>query len=274
MAARTSWEGYLKLNLLSVPVKAYNAAAGGGNKVGFHLIHEECYNRIQYRKVCPVHGEVPNDEIISAYEVAKGTYVPVEAEERRTLRPEDEKAITIDTFIRPDDLDPIYYGDRSYYLVPDGKVAQKPYAVVQEVMTERGRYAVAQVVMSGRGHVVLLRPVAGLLVMTLLNYDADVKKSSEFEDDVPDVAVSPKERELARDLVDASTADRFDFSGYKERRGDEPVVVNLMDALRQSLARTKRGTAAKTPAPQPAARARKGRGGPAPRRSTSKRKTG
>src|SRR6185437_5068692 len=70
MASRTSWEGYLRLNLLSVPVKAYNAAAGGSNKVGFHLIHEKCESRIHYKKVCPVHGEVPNDEIVSAYEFA------------------------------------------------------------------------------------------------------------------------------------------------------------------------------------------------------------
>ena len=67
MASRTSWEGYLKLNLLSVPVKAYNAASSGGGKIGFHLIHTKCHERIRYKKVCPTHGEVPNDEIVSAY---------------------------------------------------------------------------------------------------------------------------------------------------------------------------------------------------------------
>lgn len=295
MASRTSWEGYLKLNLLSVPVKAYNAAISGGGSTGFHLIHEKCHNRIQYKKVCPVHGEVANDEIVSAYEVSKGSYVPVAAEEREKLRPEDEKAITIDTFIRPGDLDPMYYGDRSYYVVPDGKVAQKPYAVLQEVMAERERYALAQIVLSGRGHVALLRPVDGLLVMTLLNYDDEVKKPSEFEDDRPDVTIGPKERALARDLVDASTSDRFDFAGYKDEYAerlaqmlqsksgrkaaakgggdDEPVVVNLMDALRQSLARTKRGAVAEKPKAA-GTKAKKGRAATPPRRAASKRKTG
>ena len=65
MASRTSWEGYLKLNLLSVPVKAYNAMVTGSGRIAFHMLHAECHNRIQYKKFCPIHGEVPNDEIVS-----------------------------------------------------------------------------------------------------------------------------------------------------------------------------------------------------------------
>ena len=267
MASRTSWEGYLRLNLLSVPVKAYNTAISGGGRIGFHMIHAECHSRIRYEKVCPVHGEVPDGEIVKAFEFAKGQYVAVDDAEREKLLPEDDDAITIDTFIRPDDLDPIYYGDRSYYLVPDGRVAEKPYAVLQRVMAERGRYAVAQMVLSGRGQVVLVRPVDGLLAMTVLNYDEQIKKPAEFADDVPDVSVAAKELELAESLVDASTTDRFDFSEYKDeytekltrmleakssgkkvvraRRTEEPAVLNLMDALRQSLARTKPGGTAR-----------------------------
>ncbi len=125
MASRTSWEGYLRLNLLSVPVKAYNTAISGGGKIGFHMIHAECHSRIRYEKVCPIHGEIPDGEIVKAFEFAKGQYVIVDDAEREKLLPEDDDAITIDTFIRPDDLDPIYYGDRSYYLVPDGRVARE-----------------------------------------------------------------------------------------------------------------------------------------------------
>ena len=207
MASRTSWEGYLKLNLLSVPVKAFNTAISGGGKIGFHMIHAKCQSRIRYEKVCPVHGEIPDNEIVKGFEFAKGQYVVVDDEEREKLLPDDDKAITIDTFIRPGDLDPIYYTDRSYYLVPDGRVAQKPYAVLQRVMAERERYAVAQVVMSGHGLVVLVRPLDGLLTMTVLNYDEQIKKPSEFADEVPDVAIGDKELELAESLVDASTAD-------------------------------------------------------------------
>src|SRR5205814_1362796 len=75
MASRPSWEGFLKVNLISVPVKAYNAAESGGGKIGFHLVHKECNSRIRYKKVCPVHGEVENSEIVKAYEYAKGKYI-------------------------------------------------------------------------------------------------------------------------------------------------------------------------------------------------------
>ncbi len=297
MASRTSWEGYLKLNLLSVPVKAYNTAITGGGKIGFHLIHEKCNSRIRYEKVCPTHGEVPDSEIVKAFEFAKGQYVVVDDAEREKLLPEDDKAIEIDTFIRPDDIDPIYYGDRSYYLVPDGRVAQKPYAVLQRVMAERGRYAVARVVMSGRGQVVLVRPLDGLLAMTVLNYDEQVKKPAEFADDVPDVSVAAKELELAESLVDASTTKHFDFSDYRDeyterltrmleakssgkkvvraRREDEPAVLNLMDALRQSLARTKpKGPAKVGVRGKKAAKPKKGAGTSRSRRPATRRKTG
>ena len=259
------------------------------------MIHAKCQSRIRYEKVCPVHGEIPDNEIVKGFEFAKGQYVVVDEEEREKLLPEDDKAITIDTFIRPGDLDPIYYGDRSYYLVPDGRVAQKPYAVLQRVMAERERYAVAQMVMSGHGLVVLVRPLDGLLAMTVLNYDEQIKKPSEFADDVPDVAVAAKELELAESLVDASTAERFDFSGYKDEyaekltamleakssgkkvirahREDEPAVLNLMDALRQSLATPSRAV---RPRPGPRSGGKAEESGPASkvRRPATRRKTG
>ena len=102
--ARPSWSGFLRFNLISVPVKGYNATASGGGKIGFHLLHSTCHSRIRYKKVCPIHGEVPNDEIISGYEAAKGQYVTVEKEERAALKAEDEKTIEIDSFVEPQAL--------------------------------------------------------------------------------------------------------------------------------------------------------------------------
>jgi DNA end-binding protein Ku len=86
------------------------------------------------------------------------------------LRTSDDKAIAIDTFINPNDLDPIYLSGKTYYLIADGPVAQKPYAVILEAMRQDGRYAVAQVVLHGREHVVLLRPLGNLLAMSVLNH--------------------------------------------------------------------------------------------------------
>jgi DNA end-binding protein Ku len=206
MAARPSWDGFLKFNLISVPVKAYSATASGGGKIGFHLIHKGCNSRIRYKKVCPIHGEVGNDEIVSAYEHAKGQYIVVDAAESKGLRLEDEKAIAIDVFISPDQLDPLYYTERSYYLVPDGKVAQKPYAVLRAAMAQEERYALAQVVFSGQGRLAVVRPLENLLAMTLLSYQDQLKKASTFEDELSEQDVSAEERKLAESLIQAASA--------------------------------------------------------------------
>jgi DNA end-binding protein Ku len=254
---RSTWEGYLRLNLLSVPVKAFSATVSGKGKIGFHLIHAKCHSRIRYTKTCPIHGEVPNDEIVSGYEVAEGKYVLVDKEELAKLRAGADKAITIDVFIRPDALDPVYYTDRTYYLTPDGEAGRQSYAVLRKVMADDSRYAVATMVLSGRAQVVLIRPVDKLLAITVLSYDTQLKKPAEFEGEVPDVAAGGAEVKLARSLIEASTAEDFDFGKYHDdytdrvrelieskahgkkivagREKGEPAIINLMDALRESL---------------------------------------
>src|SRR5262249_44438723 len=149
MAARSSWKGFLKLSLVSVPVKAYTATASGG-EIHLNQLHAECHSRIQYKKVCPIHGEVKGDEIVSGYEYSKGQYVIVDPDELNKLRTEDEKAIKIDTFVAPGTLDPVYYSGKGYYLVPDGPVGEKPYALLHQAMVEENRHAVAQIVLHGR----------------------------------------------------------------------------------------------------------------------------
>src|SRR5579871_6300548 len=130
MAPRSSWKGYLRLSLVSVPVQAINAMASEGGKIHLHLLHSKCHNRIRYEKVCPIHGEVPNDEIVHGYEHAKGQYVVIEDEDVDQLRSEADKAINIDTFVSPSEIDPLYFDGRTYYLLPDGPMGAKPYAVL------------------------------------------------------------------------------------------------------------------------------------------------
>jgi DNA end-binding protein Ku len=283
--ARPSWSGFLRFNLISIPVKGYNATTSGGGKIGFHLLHASCHSRIKYKKVCPIHGEVSNDEIMSGYEAAKGQYVTVEKEERAALKAEDEKTISIDTFVSPDAIDPIFFSGRSYFLVPDGKVGQKPYVVLHDAMKEESRYAIAQVVFAGRAQVAVVRPCEGVLAMTLLSYESEMKKPGDFEDEVKGGSVSAEERKLAETLIEASTAREFDLGGYKDdyntqlaklvegksrkkkraRGADEgePAVINLMDALRKSLDRTGHGKNGK-----------RAHNGKASRRHAAHRKTG
>src|SRR5436190_14970462 len=99
MAARSQWKGYLKLNLVSVAVKAYSAGASGGNEVRLNQLHEECNSRVKYLKTCPIHGELSSDQIVSGYEFAKDQYVIIDTAELDKLRSEDDKAIKLDVFI-------------------------------------------------------------------------------------------------------------------------------------------------------------------------------
>lgn len=280
--ARPSWSGFLRFNLISVPVKAFNAAATGGGKIGFHLLHAGCGSRIRYKKVCPIHGEVKDDEIVSGYEAAKGQYVTVAKEERSALRAEDEKTITVDAFIEPAAIDPIYYSGRSYFLVPDGKAAQKPYSVMLAAMKEENRFAVAQVVFSGKAQVAVVRPTEGVLAMSLLSFESEVKKAADFADEVQPAEATTEEKKLAETLIEAATTEDFSLAEYKDEysaklaelvhgkakemkaepaaEGEAPPIINLMDALRKSLAETR-------------SRGKKAHNGK-PARRTAHRKTG
>src|SRR5947209_6195920 len=102
MALHSNWEGFIRLNFVTVPVRAYNATAARRGKVALHMIHASCRNRIRYQMTCPVHGEVKRSEIVSGYEYAKNEYIAVDPKELDKLRTENDKAITIDTFIAPD----------------------------------------------------------------------------------------------------------------------------------------------------------------------------
>src|SRR5215213_8881190 len=208
---RPSWEGHLTFNLVSIPVKAYNAVGASTGKIGFHLLHAKCHQRIRYKKVCPIHGEVENDEIVSGYEFEKGQYVTVGKDEKE----KDDKAIAIDTFVAPDAIDPIYFSGRTFYLVPNGPAAQKPYAVMTEAMRAHNRLAIARLVLSGRGHVAVVRPFGKLLGMTLLAFEDQVKPPAPFEAEVGSPAVSAKEKDLAEALLDSATSD-FDLHQYRD----------------------------------------------------------
>jgi DNA end-binding protein Ku len=259
MPARATWSGFLKLSLVSVPVKAYTAAISGGNEVHLNQLHAECNSRIQYKKTCPLHGEVSGDAIVSGYEFAKDQYVVIDTDEIDKLRKPSDKAVTIDAFVRPDAIDPIYLAGRSYFIVPDGPVGQKPYGLLYQAMVEKERYAVATVVFSGREQLVVLRPLDGLIAMSMLSYDDQLKKPAAFKDELAKQEISPEELSLAKTLVDASTPKEFDFAKYKDVYREklttliqakvdgkeivappvqeEAQVINLMDALRQSVAR-------------------------------------
>ena len=246
MAAHASWKGFLKLSLVSVPIKAYTAA-NSSNDITLHQLHAKTHTRIQYKKFAPEVGEVSNDEIVKGYEYDKGQYVIIEDDELDKLRTESDKAIRIDGFIAPEALSSVYFGGRTYYLTPDGPVGQKPYSLLMKSMEANGVCAIAEVVISQKEQVVLVRPVEGLLAMTILNR----------KDEVTETESTDAERQLADTLIKASIIKDFDFGKYRDvykekltkliqlkiegkeivqvRDPEQPKIINLMEALKKSV---------------------------------------
>lgn len=274
MALRTSWKGFLRLSLVSVPVRAYSAGASGDGRVHLNQLHEACHSRIRYQKVCPIHGEVPSNEIVSGFEYSKGQYVVVDDSDLDKLRTETEKAIQIDRFVPLSAIDPLYFDGRDYYLLPDGPAGNKPYALLSQAMQDEERCAVAQVLVTGRDQIAAVRSLNGLLVLSILKYESQLKKPEGFVDELPEMKVSTEELRLAKMLMSETSADEVDWSTYKDTyteklvelieakvageevvappKDEEVPVINLMDALRESVARAK-GTAEKRPAKKVAA---------------------
>lgn len=253
------WKGQLRCGLVTFGVQAYNAVVPERGEFHFHQLHASCHSRIHYAKVCPIHGEVSQDEIVSGYEFKRGEYVEFEPGELEGLRSEGERALTIHEFIAPEELDPLFYDGRMYYLLPDGEIAGEAYAVLQAAMLHQGTDGIGQVLFSGREQMVRLRAVDRMLVMALLHYGAELKHPAEVEKDLPAGRPAKKSVDLAVKLIQSFTAKDFDFDAYQDdyrermkelidakREGREiavpeeeelPATVNLMDALRKSLER-------------------------------------
>ncbi|HVW02137.1 MAG TPA: Ku protein [Planctomycetaceae bacterium] len=266
MAPRSTWKGYLKLSLVSVPVKAYTASSASSVQIHLNQLHAECHSRINYKKTCPIHGEVSNDDIVSGYEFAKGQYVIVDVAELDKLRTENDKAINLGAFVKADQIDPAYHTGKTYYLLPDGPIGQKPYALIHQSMLDEGIHGVGQVVLSSREQLVLVRPIGKLLAMTSLAYDTEVKKPESFEDELVETSMVPQELDLTKQLMSAFLKEDFDLAAYKDvytekltelieakvqgrelvapAHGEEPHVINLMEALKASVAQAQGGAVA------------------------------
>jgi DNA end-binding protein Ku len=295
MARYSSWKGYLKISLVSVPVKAYTATSSSA-KIGLNQLHAGCNSRIQQKKTCPVHGELPAAEIVSGYEYTKGQYVVIDTDELEKLRTESDRSINVTTFVSADTIDSLYASGKNYYLLPDGPVGQKPYHVIHQVMRKQAVHGIAQVVISKKEELVLVRPIERLLVMTVLNYTAEVKEPQSFYDELVESEGTKQELQLTTQLIDALTTTEFDLTQYRDLytekltqlisakvagkeivavpAGDEPRVINLMDAIAASIKKIKvPGAAAKPPRKAAASKVERQ---PAPNRKTQakKRKSG
>lgn len=264
--AHFSWKAVIRLSLVTVPVRGYNANLPGDGEIHFNQLHATCKNRIRYKKFCPIHGEVQNQDIVSGYEYAKGKYAVIDRQELEELRPPQEKQISLDRFVPATAIDPLYFDGRNYYLVPDGRVAEQAYRVLFRAMQSSKVAAIAQGVVAGREELMLLRPGDGLLVLSMLHHAAELRQPKELDVDLDQDRVDKEELRLAQTLIAASTTDDVDLHRYQDQhltdlkeliaakvkgkkiailpeREAAPPLINLVDALQRSLAGRKKRSA-------------------------------
>jgi DNA end-binding protein Ku len=272
---RTTWNGSLSFGLVSIPVGLAPATkpAARRSDVSFRLLHRECKTPIRQKRWCPVHDrEVAPEELVKGWEVAKGQFVIVEDEELEALeRFDDSRAIEITSFVPLDQVDPIYY-DRTYFLVPASTAAQRrPYKLLLQAMRDSGMGAIGRFVRSGRETLCLVRPKEDALALETLFLAEDVFSQAEIDEVVEETEVKEPELALAHQIIDG-LAGSFDpstlSSDYRhdlrklleaKLRGEEiaepePLpekapVIDLMEALKASVAAAKEPKTAKKKAP-------------------------
>ena len=256
MAARPTWKGYLKISLVNIPVRVFPATDAAAT-ISFNQLHKECRTRIQQKKWCPTcQVEVPTSDLVKGYEFEKGRYVVLEDDDIAKVRPESTRVINVVQFADASVIDPVYV-ERPYYLAPDGNVAAEAFAVMREGMA--GKAAVGKVALYGREYLVAIQPRENGLVMYTLRHAAEVRAMSAIDElkTVP-AKIKPDEVKLARQVI-GNFETEGDLTQYKDDyqqelrkvidakiAGEEiaepaeeapPKVVNLMEALRQSLER-------------------------------------
>ncbi|HEY1152515.1 MAG TPA: Ku protein [Pseudolabrys sp.] len=275
MLPRAYWKGSLKLSLVTCPVALYPATTSV-EKTRFHLINTETGNRLKQQMVDVETGDVVEKEQKGrGYEVAKGSYVPIDKEDLEAIQIESNHALDIDSFVPRDEIDKRYL-DRPYYIVPDGKSGADAFAVIRDAMKDKDRVALARIVLANREHVIAIEPSGKGLIATTLRYPYEVRDESEFFGDIKTPKISKDMVELAAHILETKAAhfhpdkfkDKYEnaLKALVKRKASgktieqpKPVersdnVVDLMDALRRSL---KGGKAASARSPAPSRRPRR-----------------
>jgi len=275
---RTTWNGSLSFGLVTIPVGLAPATTpkARSSDVSFRTLHRECKTPIKQKRWCPTHErEVPNDELVKGWEVSKGQFVIVEEADLEAIAQHDtSRAIDISRFVPLEQVDPLFF-DRTYYLAPASAAAQRrPYVLLLDAMKETGMAAIGRMVIRGNENFCLIRPKGETLVLETLFLAEDVKSAAEIDEAVGETEVQEGELALARQLIDGLVGDFEPEDLHSEYRDNlrklleaklageeiavpepepEAQVVDLMEALKKSVAATK-GRAAAGDGAKPASR--------------------
>ena len=273
MAARPTWKGYLKVSLVTIPVRVYPATESSAT-ISFNQLHDECQTRIQQKKWCPsCEREVTSAELVKGYEFEKGRWVVVGDDDLAKVKSESTKVINLEQFADASEIDPMYV-DQAYYLAPDGPIAADAYAVMRDGM--RGKAGIGKVAIHGREYLVAVKPHKQGLVMYTLHHAAEIRTIDEI-DELREVrgTVTPAEAKLAQQVI-ASYEAPLDLKTYTDEyqaslraiidakiAGEEvvaakdeapPKVLDLMEALRRSLDQVSAGRKPTAKAQEPVAK--------------------
>lgn len=276
MAPRASWKGYLKLSLVSCPVRLYPATSSS-ERISFNQLHKDTHNRINMKPVDPELGLVERADLVKGYEYEDKRYVIIDEADLDSVRIESNHTMNIEAFVDELSVDVIYQ-DAPYYLAPDGAMAEETFAVLREALHKSGKLAIARLVLSSRERVVTIGARdKGMFVCTLRN-PSEVRSTAEYFSNIPAGKPDPEMLELAEALIKQKLT-TFDPKNYEDRyeialmnmikeklKGHKPIiaaapergnVINLMDALKASLGQAKPPAKSKTkaePAEKPAAK--------------------
>ena len=275
MAPRPTWQGHLRLSLVTCPVALYTAMSPAGD-VHFNLLHKDTHNRIRMVPTDPELGPVERSDLVKGFEYEKGEYIVVTQNEIASVRLESTKTIDIERFVDATDIDRLYW-DSPYFLAPDGKLALEAYTVIREAMARTGKIALGRVVMHQRERLLALEPRDnGLMAWSLRSHD-EVRDPASVFGDIPDKRPDTAMIAIAEKIIDQQEGP-FEPSAFNDRYEDalralirekqkgrgrrvhaeEPEdtnVVDLMDALRKSLGGKGGGDRRRPPAKKAPARA-------------------
>ena len=265
---RAYWKGHLRLSLVSIPVEIHNAV-DTSEEIHFNQIHKPTGKRVNYTKT--VEGDPINaSDIVKGYEIEKDQYIILEPEEIDAIKLESKSTLDLTQFVNQSEIDPRYF-ERPYYLVPKDKEAAEGYMVIREALEKANRLGVGQVTMSGREYLVCVGPIDKGLGMEIMRYGNELKSPDLYFHDLPTSKVDPEMVSLANEIIKRNSA-AFEPSNFKDHyavalselvaqksagkrivttSGAEPRrgsnVVNLMDALRKSLAGEEKEKKVKVP---------------------------
>jgi DNA end-binding protein Ku len=259
---RATWNGFLRLSLVSCPIYLTPATSESTN-IRLHQLNPKTGNRVRQQLVDSETGDkVERTDVVKGFEYERHQYVTIPDDELQALRIESSQTIDLDRFVKRDEIDPLYL-DTPYYVYPDGKIAIETFRVIGEAMEETGRVGIGRIVLSSRERQVLVEPLGGGMLMRTLRSASEVRQP-EFGD--ADGHADPDMVAVAKTIVERHTA-VFDPADFRDRYQDAlrelveseaegrpaakkqasapPKVINLMEALKRSLAEGGGGTAPK-----------------------------